>query len=170
MCDQTVVQVGDTFDDCYRSEYRRVLALAVVLCRDRHEAEDLTQDAFVALHRNWERISGFEDPGAWVRRVVANRSVSRWRRLRTEARGLVRLGRQEEAEWPDPDAAAVWSEVRRLSVRQAQVIALTYLDGLAVSEVARILAINDATVKTHLQRGRRALAEVLRETDGDDLP
>ena len=46
------------FDGFYRSEYGRVLALAVALCRDRAAAEDVVQDAFVAAHRKWEVVYG----------------------------------------------------------------------------------------------------------------
>jgi RNA polymerase sigma factor (sigma-70 family) len=156
------------FEAFYRREYRRLLALATALCHDRTAAEDLTQDAFVALHRSWSRVRHYSDPAAWVRRVVVNRSVSRWRRLRTEASGLVRLGRAEPSIVIDPETDDVWAAVRGLPRRQAQVIALTYLDDLPIREVARILEIDEPTVKTHLQRGRRALATALAAIDEDD--
>jgi RNA polymerase sigma-70 factor, ECF subfamily len=160
--------VGEDFEDFYRREYRRVLALATALCRDKTAAEDVTQDAFVALHRSWAKVRHYSDPEAWIRRVVANRSVSRWRRLRTEASGLVRLGRAEAAIVTDPETDDVWAAVRALPRRQAQVIALTYLDDLPIRDVARILEIDEPTVKTHLQRGRRALAASLAATSEDD--
>jgi predicted RNA polymerase sigma factor len=51
----------------------------------------------VVAHRQWGRIGGYDDPGAWVRRVAANLAVSRVRRRLAEARALVRLaGRARE--------------------------------------------------------------------------
>ena len=55
-------------------------------------AEELAQDAFLVAYRNWGRISGYEVPGAYVRRVVTNMSVSFTRRLGAQARALARRG------------------------------------------------------------------------------
>jgi RNA polymerase sigma-70 factor (ECF subfamily) len=156
-----------SFEDFYRNEYPVVLSLAVALCRSPAAGEDLTQDAFLALHRNWDRVSGYADPGAWVRRVVANRSVSRWRRLASEARVVARLHHRGQVREIVLEDREVWTAVRQLPRRQAQVIALTYLEDLAVNDVADILGIDEATVKTHLQRGRRTLAAQL---DLDEEP
>lgn len=166
--DQASSRADCTFEDFYRNEYRMVLVLAGALCRDRHAAEDVTQDAFIALHKNWEQVRHYQDPRAWIRRVVANRSVSRWRRLRSEARSVVRLGRPIETFAVDPETDDVWSAVRALPRRQAQVIALIYVDDLSVRDVARVLEIDEATVKTHLQRARKALAAALAAVDQDD--
>jgi RNA polymerase sigma-70 factor (ECF subfamily) len=160
---------GLRFDDFYRREYRAMFTLATALCRDSHAAEDVVQDAFVALHGSWERISHYDDPGAWVRRVIANKAVSRWRRLASETRALARLGRADLVTDLPPDERDVWRQVRRLPRRQAQAIALVYLDGLMVREVAAVLKIDEATVKTHLQRGRRALAKQLALGDDEEM-
>ncbi len=150
-----------SFAAFYAEEYRGVLAFATSLCRDLHAAEDLTQDAFIAAQRKWKVVQHFERPELWVRRVVANRSVSRWRRLGSDERRARRWAAQQE---PFRDAAAhhesadIWSLVRLLPARQAQVIALTYLENRPLDDVATILGIGVETAKTHLQRGRAALA------------
>jgi RNA polymerase sigma-70 factor (ECF subfamily) len=64
------------------------------------------------------------------------------------------------------ETAEVWGAVRRLSRRQAQVLALTYLEGLSTTEVGAVLGCSAATVKTHLQRGRAALARRLGVEEG----
>ncbi len=159
-----MVRASEAFEAFFRREYRQVLGLAVVLCGSRATAEELAQDAFLAALRSWERVGGLDNPGAWVRRVVANRSVSAVRRRAAEARALLRLGRPVAA--PELDAEAsldVWREVRRLPKRQAQAIALTYLHDLSRREVAEVLGCSEETVKTHLERGRRTLADRLRK-------
>lgn len=160
---------GD-LDDLYRREYRSVVALAYGLSGSRSAAEELAQEAFLEAHRAWDRIAGYDDPGAWLRRVVANRSVSQVRRRVAEARALTRvMGRRElPALLAEPDAE-FWKAVRRLPRRQAQAIALHYLDDLSVAEVATVLEISPDTVKVHLHRGRRALADALGlPTDTED--
>lgn len=160
MEDIPVVRGVESFDAFFRREYRAVLGLAMVLTRNRPVAEELTQEAFLATFRHWERVGRLDNPGAWVRQVVANRSVSTFRRSAAEAKALLRLNshaRRAGATEPD-DGVDVWREVRRLPRRQAQVVALTYFADLPRREVAEILGCSEETVKTHLERARRTLA------------
>jgi RNA polymerase sigma-70 factor (ECF subfamily) len=158
-----VVRATESFERFFRREYRAVLGLAIVLTGDVSSAEDLTQDAFLAALRQWNRVARMENPGAWVRQVVANRSVSRFRRVSAEARALLRLGRSiDNGQGLDLEARLdLWREVRRLPRRQAQVIALTYASGVSRNEVAQVLGCSEETVKTHLDRGREALSRRL---------
>ncbi|HVM02180.1 MAG TPA: sigma-70 family RNA polymerase sigma factor [Acidimicrobiales bacterium] len=151
-----------TFEELYRRELAAVVALAYVLSGSRTAAEELAQEAFLAAHRSWDRIGRYDDPAAWVRRVCANRAVSVVRRRASEARALVRLGARRAV--PDElpaDSAEFWRAVRRLPRRQAQVVALHYLEDRPVDEVAAILGVAGGTVKAHLHRARRALAREL---------
>ena len=142
----------------YHTEWHSVLGLAVVLCGDRNDAEDLAQEGFAAAYRDWHRIGLYDRPGAFVRRVVANKAVSRTRRILREGRALKRLaGRGREPGLP-PELDESWALVRRLPARQAQVVALMYLEDRSLSEVALMLGISTETAKTHLSRARRALA------------
>jgi RNA polymerase sigma-70 factor (ECF subfamily) len=155
------------FDAFCRRQYASVASLAYVLTGSWTAAEDLTQDAFFAAFRGWEQVHRYERPEAWVRRVVANRAVSWWRRIGSEARALTRLqGRRaagpEHAEIPERDAE-LWAIVRGLPARQAQVFALT-VDDLPLDEIADVLGISPATAKTHLKRARRSVAD-LRSAD-----
>jgi RNA polymerase sigma-70 factor (ECF subfamily) len=111
-------------------------------------------------------VSTFDKPGAWVRRVVINRSLSSLRRSATEVRLLLRLAKRAEIEPELPATAGeVWRAVRRLPKRQAQVIALTVADDLSIDEVAAVLHCGPATVRTHLHRARQTLAGWLGESE-----
>jgi RNA polymerase sigma-70 factor, ECF subfamily len=153
----------EVFEDFYGREYPAVVGLAYALSGSRWGAEDLAQEAFMAAHRDWDRIGLYERPEAWVRRVVANLSVSAFRRRAAEAKALARIafGREE----PLPDLAVgdpeFWSAIRALPRRQAQVVALYYLEDRSVAEIAEILDVTPGTVKRHLHDGRRALARRL---------
>lgn len=155
-----VVEPSD-FDAFFRAQYRSVTGLAYVLCGDKGRAEDLAQEAFADAHRSWQKIGGYDDPGAWIRRVVTNKATSVRRRRSAESRALGRLvGRPPVTETDSSlDAAAVWNAVRALPRRQAQVVALMFFDDLDVAEVARVLQCGEATVKTHLHRAKAALAQ-----------
>lgn len=161
--DMPVVRRSEDFDVFYRSEYRAVFGLAIVLSGNRSAAEELSQDAFLAAYKSWDRVGTMDKPGAWVRRIVSNRSVSRFRRLSTEAKALVRMAPEPEQVSATTNEAAdeIWRQVRALPKRQAQVIALTYLEDLPRRDIAAILEISEETVKTHLDRARATLATKL---------
>jgi len=86
-----------------------------------------------------------------------------------EARALARIALGARPAVVDPTAGdpEFWSAVRALPRRQAQVVALHYLEDLPVAEVAEILDVSPGSVKRHLHDGRRALARRLHE-DGED--
>lgn len=150
------------FEELYRRDYTRLVGLAHGLSGSRSAAEELVQEAFLAAHRRWSDIGRYDDPAAWVRRVVVNRSVSVVRRRVAEGLAMARLGARREL----PDALperdeAVWRAVRSLPRRQAQVVALHYVDDRPVAEIALVLQCAEGTVKAHLHQARQALARKL---------
>ena len=153
----------EDFDAFYSREYPSIVTLAFALSGSRWAAEDLAQDAFLAAHRDWERIGAYERPGAWVRSVVTNLSVSAFRRRIAEAKALTRatVGQPPAISELSADGADFWRAVRSLPRRQAQVITLHYLEDLQVAVIAEILGTAEGTVKKHLFEGRRTLARRL---------
>lgn len=159
---------ADAFEGFYRGNYASVVRLSYSLCGSMQIAEELAQEAFVTAHQRWERLHGFDRPDLWVRRVVINRSISYRRRQATERRALEQLndrerpGPTDDAPVDDPE---LWAALRELSPRQAETLALFYVEDQPISEVAKILGLGEETVKTHLKRGRAALAERLAERE-----
>ena len=151
-----------SFDGFYRREYREVVGLAFALSGSRIAAEDIAQDAFVAAHKRWEQVGRYDKPEAWVRRVVANLAVSAFRTRVREAGALARLKPRSSYLPPMPDEDAdFWKAVRSLPRRQAQVIALHYLEDRPVADIAEILGCSEATVRVHLHKGRAGLSRRL---------
>ncbi|GMQ93279.1 MAG: SigE family RNA polymerase sigma factor [Acidimicrobiia bacterium] len=145
----------DTFEEFYRHYYPRAVAVARVLAGAR-TAEDIAQDAFVAAYRRWDDI---DQPEHWIMRVVANRSRSVLRRRYTEARAIGKLASTlEEVPELSDSTEEFWSAVRGLPRRQAQTVALVYVDQLSTGEVAEILGCEESTVRVHLHRARQKLA------------
>lgn len=167
--DPVVRTVPEPFEDFYMREYLAVVGLAYALSGSRWGAEDLAQEAFLAAHRDWDRIGSYEQPGAWVRRVVANMSVSAFRRRAAEARAFSRMPFGRDATLPDLAAGdpEFWAAIRKLPRRQAQVLALFYLEDRSIAEVAEILDVTIGTVKRQLHNGRQALGRRLRSEVGE---
>lgn len=154
--------VVPTFAVFYAANYRRAVALASVLTGSRAAAEDLVQDAMADAHRRWRKISAYENPTAWLNRAVANRAVSLRRRLLTRDRGLNVLGPATDVTSEiDARDGELWARVRQLPPRQAQIVALVYVERLTLAECADVLRISLPTAKTHLARAKERLARDL---------
>lgn len=150
------------FTTFYRREYRSIRALAWTLTGDLGAAEDIAQEAFLRAHSRWDAVSGYDEPGAWVRRVAINLATSVLRRRGRELRALVRSHARRQDDWVIPQHdREFWALVRSLPARQAAVIALHYYEDLPVSDIATVLEIAEGTVKAHLHQGRASLARRL---------
>jgi len=156
------------FDAFYRAESGRVLAMIAAFTGNRAVAEELTQEAFATAHRKWPKVSGYDQPGIWVRRVAINRAISSFRTRQAESRALERM-RNLPARSEAPDLAVdgeLWQAIRSLPSKQAQAIVLTYVEDLPPARVAEILGCREGTVKSHLNRARHTLSQRL----GQHLP
>lgn len=142
------------------AEHGAILAFARAVAGSWPEAEDLTQEAFLAAFERWDEISGYDKPGAFVRRVVANKSVSGVRRRVRAASALQRL-RPAEHHHDDVADPAFWAAVAALPPQQRHVVALYYLEDRPVAEIAEVLDRAEGTVKAHLAAARRNLARAL---------
>lgn len=140
-----------------------MLGLAYVLTGNAAVAEDTAQDAFTAAYRQWAAIGGYDSPAAWVRRVTCHLAASVVRRRVREAKAIVRLAYRTPTHIElDEGDAEFWRSVRALPPRQAQAVALFYLEGYSVRDIAAVLDCSEGTVKTHLSRARTAVARQLR--------
>lgn len=161
-CQDSEVQIPGRFEVFYREEYAAVVALVYGLSGSAWAAEDLAQDAFLRAHNDWERVGKMTAPSAWVKRVALNLAVSRYRRIRSEAAARLRLTPEAASlQPPTAESQAFWREVRRLPQRQAQVLALRYINELSVAEIAETLRVADGTVKALMHQGRTRLARQL---------
>ena len=136
-----------TFDDLYRSHYARMVALARLMTGAFALAEEIVQDAFVQLFRNWTSV---EHPAVYVRLAVVNGCRSQTRRRVLERR------HQHPAPEPavhDTAAIAVRDALHVLTPRQRAAIVLRYFEDLSEREIADALGCRPGTVKSLLSRG-----------------
>jgi len=152
---------SDEFDEFYRSSRQRLLGFVYVLTGDLLEAQDAVQEAFVRAWQRWPAISGDRDPEAWVRTTATRIAISRWRQLRSRARAQLRHGPPDPVPEPSTNTVEIVSALRRLPAEQRIALALYYLAGLRMSDVAQQTGVPVGTVKARLSRGRAALAGLL---------
>ncbi len=165
--------VSPSYTVFFQAEFARMVSLASTICGDYQQGEDVAQEAMSRAHRHWDRISTYDRPGAWVRRVTINLSLSATRRLKRELNVLRRIGTENRFDEPatvEPAAESlvldreVWDAVGQLAPRQRAVIALFYQEDMACADIAEILDCRVSTATSHLNQARRNLAALL----GDD--
>ncbi|MGX7670311.1 sigma-70 family RNA polymerase sigma factor [Plantactinospora sp. DSM 117369] len=133
---------------------------------DLAQAQDVVQDAFCALFERWDRISRYDDPTAWVRRVAWNRATNRFRRSRTFLR-WARRQRESHVPEPSPDRVMLVAALAELPATQRRALVKYHLGDLSVAEIAIQEGVSAGTVKSWLHRGRAVLAARLTEREGE---
>lgn len=146
-----------------------MLRLAMWLCHNRSEAEDLVQETTERALRNAERLKPDSDLYGWVTKVMTNAFLDacRWRKVRAAAHERLRfemetsytLADEVREEYDGVTAEDVFEEARSINPTNRSSFELRHRDGRTYEEIARILGINLNTVKTHIRRARDELAE-----------
>lgn len=147
-----------------QAEYRRLVGMLSLYCRDRYLAEELAQDTLIRVINNWSRVRRLGSPSAWAYRVAINLANSYLRRRLAERRATRRMSSRATTVQHDqdtPTAVAVRAAVAGLPRPQRAVIVLRFFADLPVREVSSLLGYPEGTVKTLTAK---ALAS-LRATD-----
>lgn len=158
------------FDAAYQAGYRAVLRSVVLLVPTVEDAHDLTQEAWTRAYDRWAEVGQLDAPVAWVRRVAVNAAVDSGRREGSRRRAHRRWwGRAEPLPAPDAGSVDVVRALAALKPAHRRAVVLHYLCDLSVAQIAADLGQPEATVKTHLARGRTALATLLRDHHEETL-
>jgi len=157
----------------------RLLNLAAGICRDRHRAEEIVQEAFVKLWNNPPDAGPVVYP-SWLRRVVTNLSINALQRTRrpgalpevTDDRSLCAEDDTGHAADVREDCRRVRAAIEKLEESKRAILYLRAYEQLSYEQIAEHLGVPVGTVMSRLNRARAALIEQLREDSGtaDDEP
>ena len=137
----------------FETEYTGMVRLAYTLVGNNAEAEDLVQDGFVEIAR---RLDEIRQPGAYLRSAVVSRCRSALRRRR-----VMELHRPEPPVGLASEASELWDVLSRLPEDQRICVVLRYYGGYRASEIATIVDMPAATVRSHVRRGLTVLRKEL---------
>lgn len=149
----------------YASHYRSLVRLAAMLVSDVGTAEEVVQDAFVAMHDGWRCLRDSDKALSYLRQAVVNRCRSVLRR-----RAVVERYAPPSRPAPSDPAASVIGELERSAVitalhrlpaRQREALVLRYYADLSNDEIASAMGISSRTVRAHVRKGMAALRTVL---------
>jgi RNA polymerase sigma-70 factor (ECF subfamily) len=157
------------FDGFYRDTSRRLLRYAYGLTGDPAEAQDLVQEAYARAWQRWRRLSGYDDPEAWLRLVVNRLSADRWRRLGIRRARAAAEPPLPTVRPPSEDVVLLVQAMRELPEAQRRALALHYLLDRSIAEISSETGATLGTVKSRLSRGRTALAAVLGDNRTTDV-
>jgi RNA polymerase sigma-70 factor (sigma-E family) len=151
----------------YRTERLTMVRLALLLVDDRETAQDVVQDAFLALRRRWGSLRNEDAAVGYLRTCVVNGARSVLRRRRTVRRhpwsrvDLITEAPADEAVLLAEEHQRVLRALYQLPDRQREVIVLRYWAQLTEPEIASTLGISVGAVKSMASRGRDSIAAEL---------
>ena len=149
------------FEDFFDEQKDGLYTALCLVTRNRHEAEELMQDAFVRVLERWDRVAAMDDPRAYLYRTAMNAFRSSYRRALLAAKRSTRLMHVDDeiARIDEHDAAV--RALADLSPRQRAAVVLTDLLGFPSEEAARMLGIRASTLRMHASRAHAALKETM---------
>lgn len=151
--------------DLYCAQFRSLVRLSTLLVRDASTAEEVVQDAFVAMHGAWRRLHEPDKALAYLRQSVVNRSRSVLRRRavaeKYAPKGLPDAPSAEHGAMGGFERRTVIDALRGLPTRQREALVLRYYGDFSEAQIADAMGISKGAVKSHTARGMAALRGVL---------
>jgi len=161
--------IAYSFEAFFELEHDRLFGALVLVTGNRHDAEELMQEAFMRLWARWDLVQSLANPTGYLYRTAMNLLRMRLRRART----LLRLAiphRVHRDAFADVDARAdVARALARLTERQRAALVLTELLGMPADEAGRVLRIRPSTVRSLATQARSALRRVLESPPEEPL-
>ena len=160
----SLLRTGGEIADIYHRHVNTVYRIAMMMLNNVPEAEDATQTAFLKLMTSEKAFESDEHLKAWL--IVTTQNVCRdflknwWRTKRTDMESIAEL--HSHPTTPDSE---IWSAVSILDEKHKLPVYLHYYEGYKTKEIARMLGINHATVRTRLRTARAKLKLIIEEGD-----
>jgi RNA polymerase sigma-70 factor (ECF subfamily) len=157
------------FEHLVRRHQAMVFSIAFHFLQDRSAAEELAQDVFLQMHEHLPRLASLEHVTFWLRRVVAHRCIDYRRRRKLHFVSLDAASEpRAEVRTNDPWLSRrLHGLVASLSHKARLVVILRYQEDLTPDEIAAVMSIPVATVKSQLQRSLAMLRDKLGRVIGD---
>jgi DNA-directed RNA polymerase specialized sigma24 family protein len=153
--DGPVLRVARSFEDVYRASYQRMTRVAHLMTGSNEAAEEIVQDAFVALYPRFETV---DDPDGYLYRSVVNGCRARFRRQQLRER--LRPLRSVPYVAP-PDFDETWGALAKITPRRRAAVVLRFYADLPLAEIAEVLGCTAGTVKSLIHRGLAQLKDVI---------
>jgi len=152
--------------EIYRLYYKSMYNSSLRIVGIPEEAEDIMQDSFLTAFRKLKTYSGDVSFGAWLKKIVINRSLDALRKRKVifeELHAELPVANEPESEVDSVTVEEVKSAIDTLSDGYRTILSLILLEGYDHEEVSEILGIKNVTSRTQFSRARQRLKEILTE-------
>jgi RNA polymerase sigma-70 factor (ECF subfamily) len=160
------------FDEIYQKHYRRVYSICLRMTGNVAEAEDLTQEVFLQLHRKLKSFRGESAFTTWLHRLTVNHVLMHFRKRRVRSEITTEDGEMPDQIDPDSDNPRLSPIVDRIALNTAigklppgyrKVFVLHDVQGFEHEEIAGLLKCSSGTSKSQLHKARLKLRKLLLE-------
>jgi len=169
-CAGADVRTEAEFTGLYEKHFSELAAQVCAYLGDATEAQDLVQEAFLRAWQRWDKVGGYEEPVAWVRRVAWNLATSRHRRNQVARKFLQKSSAPELAPAASPDHVALVAALKLVPAKRRQALVMHYMADMTVAAIAEATGAKEGTVKSWLHRGRKELAALLTDEGAEAQP
>jgi RNA polymerase sigma factor (sigma-70 family) len=159
-----VAEAEASFESFFEQTHERLFGALCLVTGNRHEAEEIMQDAYLKLWERWERVSRMDDPTGFLFRTAMNGFRSRYRRASLAIRRRMALAPAVDDLAAVEDRDEVVRMLRPLSPAERASIVLTTMFGYSSAEAGRLLGVKAATVRAHATRARAGARAGLEES------
>jgi RNA polymerase sigma factor (sigma-70 family) len=153
----------ESFEGFVGEHSTRLFRALYLMTGSRFEAEEVMQDAFLALWERWERVASMDDPAGYLFRTAMNLWRKRLRRAALAVRKAVASTPHDDGFAAVEDRDVVFSALRELKPAERAAIVTTSLLGYSSEEAGRMLGMTASTVRMHASRGRAAMKDLMGE-------
>ena len=160
------------FEELYRRHYRRVYSLCLRMTANPEEAEDLTQETFIQLHKKIGSFRGDSAFTTWLHRMTVNQVLMHFRRRKsrpeyttTDGETPVQIvqGTQNQNKMPVVDKIILENAITQLAPGYRAIFVLHDVEGHEHREIAEMLGISEGTSKSQLHKARLKLRSLIRQ-------
>ena len=161
---RAAVDSDRAFESAVREHQAMVFSVAYHFFQDHAAAEEVAQEVFLELYRHWHELHSHEHRQHWLRKVASRRSIDQGRRRKLR-RHVSLDDAPEPFSWMPATDPVVKRYIEQLLSKLPEaprmIVILRYQEGLEPAEIADLLDMPLATVKSHLQRSLAALRRKL---------
>jgi RNA polymerase sigma factor (sigma-70 family) len=155
-----------SFEEFFRDEYTNLLKAMYLVAGTRHEAEELTQEAFVKAYERWDLVRRADNPQGYLYRIGLNVYRSKLRRAARGAKKALRPAGESDAFEAADDRDAIGRALAELPRGQREAVVMVEWLGMTDDEAGAALGISPITVRVRIHRARGTLRPILRGEDG----
>ncbi len=157
-----------SFEEFFAAEYPRLLRVMYLVIGNRHEAEEVTQDAFVRALERWDRVRAAGNRPGYLYRIAVNLYRSKLRRVARAARKTLRPQPEADPFQAADDRDAIARALVALPEGQREAVVMVEWLGMTDDQVGEILGISPVTVRVRIHRARGTMRPILRPDAPED--